>query len=324
MLRRCVRLPCAPSKGAVGAAWVKKTKLESTPEEAPSFSDADVDAALTRGPDSALEGAKVDSAIVAHEAVLKAVVEQQEKDYDGLDVRKPQTLANFDGYKPSSLSLGDQVRSVADFVSGHIAHHVTGEDWVKLFDLQRLEMDVVFFLWVIHLHLITRRANMVPVDVWGHRRDVTQELLYNMRMSWEQTAESLMGRPPLQRMRNFILDMYHVVAIGLEEALCHEGPGGDLAILSVLMRLMPLPRPEDLPMYTYYIIVHYIRFHQAMLDRTSDEAILKGNFHFLSPLDPCLARPYDEVEFDQMIRSWQAKVDDVENATAAEEAAKKE
>ena len=240
----------------------------------------------------------------AQEPLLMSVVAQQKEDYKGVDVRNPGSVQKFGGFKPSALTLGDKVRAVSDFISGAIAHHVLSQDWVKLFDLKQLEMDVVYFLWIIHLHLISRRAASVPVTSWSHRRHVLDELFHSMQLSWDQTAESVMGRPPLTRIREFVKDMYYVVAIGLEEALSHEGPGGDFAILSVLMRLIPLPRPEDLPMYTYYAIVHYIRFHIALLDRTDDEMVLKGNFHFVSPLDPIIARPYDEVALDEVIRGW--------------------
>ena len=245
--------------------------------------------------------------ITPHEAQLSAVSAHQREMYKGVDVREPSTVSKYDGTRPKSLSMQDKVQAVADFMSGNLAFQVMSPEWVKLFNLQHLELDVIYFLWVLHLHLIARRALSVSVDDWSRRREVMQEMLESMRTSWEQSCQSLMGRPPMFKIRHFILDMYYVVSCNLEEALSHEGPGADLAVLSVLMRLMPLPRPEDLSFYTYYALVHYIRFHIALLDRTPDEEIYKGNFHFLSPLDPVITRPYEEVPMDDVIRRWSAE-----------------
>eukprot|EP00759_Apiculatamorpha_spiralis_P000526 PhF_6_TR1017/c0_g1_i1/m.2040 len=297
-------------RNVVGLAWLnskQSSKPFSDPASSPSSDNNNDDSTSNKSitPASSIRSIdRVSYDVVAQEELLKAVVNQQKEDYKGIDVRDPTSVTQFDGWKPASLSMGDKVRAVSDFISGHIAHHVMAPDWSKLFDLKSLEMDVVYFLWVIHLHIVSRRAASVGIDDWAHRREVLQEMLHSMQSSWDQTAESLMGRPPLSRIREFVNDMYHVVAIGLEEALSHEGPGGDLALLSVLMRLIPLPRPEDLPMYTYYTIVHYIRFHIALLDRVADEEIFKGNFHFVSPLDPIIAKPYDAVALDEVIRGW--------------------
>mgnify|MGYP001569170343 CR=1 FL=1 len=240
------------------------------------------------------------------EALLADHVARQRKTYDGVDVRDPSTVSKYDGDKPRWITTGDQVRAVSEFISGHIAHHVALPAWQELFDLKHVEMDLMYWLWVLHLHMVSRRATSVPIAGWNRRREVLDELLYSMKLSWIHTSEEVMGRPPLSRIRSYIRDMYLVTACNLEEALMHDGPGGDLMLMSVLMKFCPLPRPEDVPMFTYYTLVHYVRFHVALLDRVSDEDIAKGNFNFLQPDDPSVFKRYADVDFDRVIRGWKA------------------
>lgn len=60
-------------------------------------------------------------------------------------------------------------------------------------------------------------------------------------------------------------------------------------------------------MYTYYTLVHYVRFHVALFDRIPDESIAKGNFNFLSPTHSAIFEPYSEVALDDVIRGWTAE-----------------
>lgn len=255
------------------------------------------------------------------EELLSSLVEHNAKMYEGLDVRDPNSMVHFDGEKPKWMTMGDQVRAVSEFLSGHLVHHIALEQWKTLFDLKYIEMDLVYWLYVLHLHLVSRRATSVKIESWHRRREVMEEMVFTMFESWAHTSEEIMGRPPLSKIRNYIKDMYYVTAVNFEEALLHDGPGADLMLFGFLVKFCPLPRPEDIPVYTYFNLVHYIRFHTALFDRIPDEMIAKGNFSFLAPDDPAITKPYSEVEFDEIIRSWRVG-DDEPSMEAAEESSK--
>lgn len=240
------------------------------------------------------------------EQLLKDCVEANTERYKGVDVRDPNSLAHYDGERPNPLTMtmGDKVRAVSEFISGHLAHQISLQEWSQLFDLENLEMDLIYWLYVLHIHIIARRATSTPIHQWSRRREVLEELSYTMFESWTHTAETVMGRPPLSKIRNYIKDMYYVVSVNLEEALQHDGPGADLMLMAVLIKFCPLPRPEDVPMYTYYQLVHYIRFHTALFDRIPDDQFSIGNFNFLNPKDPAIFQPYTTVELDEVIRGW--------------------
>eukprot|EP00758_Cryptobia_borreli_P003204 Tbor_TRINITY_DN3604_c0_g1::TRINITY_DN3604_c0_g1_i1::g.221::m.221 len=243
------------------------------------------------------------------EEVLQSLVKHNEDMYKGLDVTDPNSMVHFDGERPTWMTLGDQVRAVSEFISGHLVHHIALEAWKELFDLKYIEMDLVYWLYVIHLHIISRRATSVKIENWHRRREVMEEMLFTMFDSWAHTSEEIMGRPPLNKIRHYIKDMYYVTAVNFEEALLHDGPGADLMLFGFLVKFCPLPRPEDIPVYTYFNLVHYIRFHTALFDRIPDEMISKGNFSFLSPNDPAITKKYTEIEFDEVIRSWKVSED---------------
>lgn len=57
-------------------------------------------------------------------------------------------------------------------------------------------------------------------------------------------------------------------------------------------------------MYTYYTLVHYVRFHTALFDRIPDDTFAKGNFNFLNPTDTRIFEPYNEIDYDTIIREW--------------------
>ena len=234
------------------------------------------------------------------EELLESLVEHNAKMYDGLDVRDPSSMVHFDGERPKWMTMGDQVRAVSEFLSGHLVHHIALEQWKGLFDLKYIEMDLVYWLYVLHLHMVSRRATSVKIENWHRRREVMEEMVFTMFESWAHTSEEIMGRPPLNKIRHYIKDMYYVTAVNFEEALLHDGPGADLMLFGFLVKFCPLPRPEDIPVYTYFNLVHYIRFHTALFDRIPDEMIAKGNFSFLAPDDPAITKPYSEVEFDEI------------------------
>lgn len=241
------------------------------------------------------------------EALLSQVLSDLGERYKGIDVRDPSTLKEYEGESARSLTLGTQVKAVAEFISGHLAHHVSLQEWKVLFDLKHVEMDLTYWLYVLHVHMVSRRATSIPITKWSRRRETLEEVLYTMFDSWVHTSEEVMGRPPLSKIRHYIRDMYYVTATNLEEAMLHDGPGGDLMLLGVLVKFCPLPRPEDVPLYTYYTLVHYIRFHTALFDRMDDEQFSIGNFNFLPPNDPQIFQPYGEVELDEVIRQWAAE-----------------
>jgi hypothetical protein len=285
------------------SSWLAGAEWASIGTE---FKGVDSSKFLSRTPSGFLtERATTD--VQPAEELLSSYVEVITETYKGVDVRDPSTVSLYDGEKPSWLTMGDKVRAVSEFISGHIAHHVSLPEWQNVFDLKHMEMDVMYWLWVLHLHMVARRATSTKIDIWSRRREVLEELMLTMFASWSHTSEEVMGRPPLSKIRNYIKDMYYVTAVNLEEALMHDGPGGDLMLLGVLLKFCPLPRPEDIPMYTYYTLVHYVRFHIALLDRLSDEEVSKGNFNFLPPTDPAIFKPYSEVELDQVIRGWAAE-----------------
>ncbi|EPY22784.1 hypothetical protein STCU_08132 [Strigomonas culicis] len=165
-------------------------------------------------------------------------------------------------------------------------------------------MDLTYWLYVLHLHMISRRATSIPIESFARRREVLEELLMTMFDSWASTSEDIMGRPPLNKIKFYIRDMYYVTAVNFEEALLHDGAGADLMLLGFLMKFCPLPRPEDVPMFTYYTLVHYIRFHTALFDRIADADFAKGNFNFLSPTDPMVFEKYNAVQYDEVIKGW--------------------
>ncbi|CAD2218514.1 hypothetical protein AGDE_04948 [Angomonas deanei] len=224
--------------------------------------------------------------------------------YEGIDVRDPSSLAVYEGERPRWLTMGGQVRAVSEFISGHLCHHISLPEWKLLFDLQYAEMDLTYWLYVLHVHLVSRRATAIPIESFARRREVLEELLLTLFDSWASTSEDIMGRPPLNKIKYYIRDMYYVTAVNFEEALLHDGAGADLMLMGFLMKFCPLPRPEDVPMYTYYTLVHYIRFHTALFDRMSDESFAKGNFNFLSPTDPIIFEKYSEIAYDDVIKSW--------------------
>ena len=238
------------------------------------------------------------------EEVLQSLVAHNASMYEGLDVTDPKSMVHFDGEKPKWMTMGDQVRAVSEFISGHLVHHVSIQEWKELFDLKYIEMDLVYWLYVLHLHIVSRRSTSVKIETWHRRREVMEEMLFTMYDSWAHTSEEIMGRPPLSKIRHYIKDMYYVTAVNFEEALLHDGPGADLMLFGFLIKFCPLPRPEDVPVYTYFNLVHYIRFHVALFDRIPDEMISKGNFSFLKPNDPAITKKYSEVEFDEIIREW--------------------
>ncbi|KAG8341849.1 hypothetical protein TRVL_07324 [Trypanosoma vivax] len=240
------------------------------------------------------------------EELLQAIAAENEDRYNGVDVRDPSSMAVYEGSRPRWMTLGSQVRAVSEFISGHLCHHISIPEWKGLFDLQYTEMDLTYWLYVLHVHMVSRRATSIPIERFNRRREVLEEVLLTMFESWAMTSEDLMGRPPLNKIRFYIKDMYYVTALNFEETLMHDGPGADLMLLGFLMKFCPLPRPEDVPFYTYYSLVHYIRFHTALLDRIPDESIAKGNFNFLSPTDPRIFERYDEIAMDSVVRAWAA------------------
>ncbi len=291
----------------VGAEWA------SIGEE---FKSVSSDKFLKRVPEGFLTPrAQMD--VQPAEELLKDFIAVIDETYKGVDVRDPNTVSNRLDHgdnglakAPTWLTMGGQVRAVSEFISGHLAHQISLPIWQRIFDLKHMEMDLMYWLYVIHIHIVCRRATSVNIMTWGRRREVLEELVLTMYSSWAHTSEEVMGRPPLQKIRNYIKEMYLVTAINLDEALMHDGPGGDLAVLGVLVKFCPLPRPEDIPMYTYYTLVHYIRFHVALFDRISDEEFSKGNFNFFSPDDPAVFKPYSEVQFDEVIREWKVAAEE--------------
>lgn len=256
--------------------------------------------------------------VVASEKLLRTLVEENEERYKGIDVRDPTSMAVYEGERPRWMTLGSQVRAVSEFISGHLCHHVSLPEWKELFDLQYAEMDLTYWLYVLHLHMVSRRATSIPIEKFNRRREVLEEILLTMFDSWAATSEDIMGRPPLNKIRFYIKDMYYVTAVNFEEALLHDGAGADLMLMGFLMKFCPLPRPEDVPLYTYYALVHYVRFHIALFDRIPDESIAKGNFNFLSPTDHRIFERYDEIALDNVIRSWTVDADEKDGEKKSE------
>ncbi|KPI87530.1 hypothetical protein ABL78_3373 [Leptomonas seymouri] len=238
------------------------------------------------------------------EELLSKLVEENAQRYKGIDVRDPSSMAVYEGERPRWMTMGGQVRAVSEFISGHLCHHISLPEWKVLFDLEYAEMDLTYWLYVLHVHLVSRRATSIPIEKFNRRREVLEELLVTMFDSWSATSEDIMGRPPLNKIKYYIRDMYYVTAVNFEEALLHDGPGADMMLMGFLMKFCPLPRPEDVPMYTYYTLVHYVRFHTALFDRIPDEEFAKGNFNFLSPTDPVIFDKYSDIAYDEVIRGW--------------------
>ncbi|XQJ28697.1 hypothetical protein NXY56_004725 [Leishmania guyanensis] len=238
------------------------------------------------------------------EELLSKLVEENAERYKGIDVRDPSSMAIYEGERPRWMTMGGQVRAVSEFISGHLCHHISLSEWKDLFDLEYAEMDLTYWLYVLHIHLVSRRATSIPIERFNRRREVLEELLVTMFDGWAATSEDIMGRPPLNKIKYYIRDMYYVTAVNFEEALLHDGPGADMMLVGFLMKFCPLPRPEDVPMFTYYTLVHYVRFHTALFDRIPDEEFAKGNFNFLSPTDPLIFSQYSDIAYDEVIRGW--------------------
>ncbi|KAG5490422.1 hypothetical protein JKF63_00542 [Porcisia hertigi] len=238
------------------------------------------------------------------EQLLSKLVEENSERYKGIDVRDPSSMAIYEGQRPRWMTMGGQVRAVSEFISGHLCHHISLPEWKDLFDLEYAEMDLTYWLYVLHVHLVSRRATSIPIERFNRRREVLEELLVTMFDGWAATSEDIMGRPPLNKIKYYIRDMYYVTAVNFEEALLHDGPGADMMLMGFLMKFCPLPRPEDVPVFTYYTLVHYVRFHTALFDRIPDDDFAKGNFNFLSPTDPLIFDKYSDVAYDEVIRGW--------------------
>jgi hypothetical protein len=308
MLRRSLRRLCtaldhSAVTGSAGSGWMTGAAYASIGSE---FRSVDAEKFLLPKPDSFLSP-RATTDIMPAEELMSQFVEENEERYKGIDVRDPNSLAHYDGERPSWLTLGAQVTAVSEFISGHLTHHVALEEWKQLFDLKYAEMDLTYWLYVLHVHILARRATSVPIEKFNRRREVLEEVLLTMFDSWAYTSEDIMGRPPLQKIRFYIKDMYYVTAVNFEEALLHDGAGADLMLLGFLMKFCPLSRPEDIPIYTYYTLVHYIRFHVALFDRIPDESIAKGNFNFLPPTHAAIFEPYSDVALDDVIRGWTAE-----------------
>ena len=303
------------AKPTIATDWMVGAEWASIGDE---FKGVDPSKFLKRLPDGYLTPRATMDIQPAEElmADFLAVIEET---YKGVDVRDPNTVTRIEGEKPKWLTMGGKVRAVAEFISGHLAHQVSLPVWQEVFDLKHMEMDLMYWLWILHLHIVARRATSVKISAWSRRREVLEELSLTMYASWAHTSEEVMGRPPLSKIRNYVKDMYFVTAVNLEEALMHDGPGGDLALLGVLVKFCPLPRPEDIPLYTYYTLVHYMRFHMALFDRISDEEFSRGNFNFFSPRDPAIFKGYEECQMDEVVRAW--RVANAASADAAEAAA---
>jgi hypothetical protein len=297
--------PAQPPSAATG--WMVGAEWASIGDE---FKGVDSGKFLKRVPDGFLTPrAAMD--VQPAEALLSDFLAVINETYKDVDVRDPTTVAKRlevgeTSKTPTWLTRGGQVRAVGEFVSGHLAHQVSLPVWQNIFDLKYMEMDLMYWLYVIHVHIVCRRATSVRIDTWSRRREVMEELVLTMYASWRHTSEEVMGRPPLAKIRNYIKEMYFVTGVNLEEALMHDGPGGDLMLLGVLVKFCPLPRPEDIPLYSYYTLVHYVRFHIALFDRISDEEFSRGNFHFFSPDDPAVFKKYEDCAFDEVIREWSA------------------
>ncbi|CBH10083.1 hypothetical protein, conserved [Trypanosoma brucei gambiense DAL972] len=300
----------SPNAAAItsGSSWMTAAAWASLGSEFSSVSESKF---LQQVSDGFLTS-RATTDMMPAEQLLLSMVEENEERYKGVDVRDPSSMAVYEGERPRWMTLGGQVRAVSEFVSGHLCHHISLPAWKELFDLQYAEMDLTYWLYVLHVHMVSRRATSVPIEKFNRRREVLEEILLTMFDSWAATSEDVMGRPPLNKIRFYIKDMYYVTAVNFEEALLHDGPGADLMLLGFLMKFCPLPRPEDVPLYTYYSLVHYIRFHTALLDRIPDESIAKGNFNFLSPTDPRIFEQYSEVTLDQVIRSWTVEASEEE------------
>ncbi|ORC90195.1 uncharacterized protein TM35_000092450 [Trypanosoma theileri] len=302
---------CAHGGSAVGTAgpsWMTAAAWASLGDEFAGVAESK----FLRPAPAAFLSPRATTDVVPAEALLHEMVLESEERYRGIDVRDPTSMAVYEGERPRWMTLGSQVRAVSEFISGHLCHHISLQEWKALFDLQYAEMDLTYWLYVLHVHMVSRRATSIPIDKFNRRREVLEEILLTMFDSWAATSEDIMGRPPLNKIRFYIKDMYYVTAVNFEEALLHDGPGADLMLLGFLMKFCPLPRPEDVPLYTYYSLVHYIRFHTALLDRIPDESIAKGNFNFLSPTDPRVFERYDSVALDNIIRSWTVEGSDGE------------
>ncbi|EKG04642.1 hypothetical protein TCSYLVIO_004299 [Trypanosoma cruzi] len=301
ILRLCSsKQPGTTAPAAVGSSWMTAAAWASLGSE---FAGVSEDKFLRPRPDKFLTP-RATTDVAVSEELLQSMVEENEERYKGIDVRDPSSMAVYEGDRPRWMTLGSQVRAVSEFISGHLCHHISLPEWKALFDLQYAEMDLTYWLYVLHVHMVSRRATSIPIEKFNRRREVLEEILLTMFESWAATSEDIMGRPPLNKIRFYIKDMYYVTAVNFEEALLHDGAGADLMLLGFLMKFCPLPRPEDVPLYTYYSLVHYVRFHTALLDRIPDDLIAKGNFNFLSPTDPRIFERYDDVALDRVIRSW--------------------
>ncbi|KAK7200055.1 hypothetical protein NESM_000055000 [Novymonas esmeraldas] len=295
--------PAAPAAAAAGtatASWMAGAAWASLGSE---FKGVAEDKFLRAVPDQFLTP-RATTDIQAAEELLSKVVAENEERYAGIDVRDPSSMAVYEGERPRWMTMGGQVRAVSEFISGHLCHHISLPEWKALFDLEYAEMDLTYWLYVLHVHLVSRRATSIPIDKFNRRREVLEELLVTMFDSWAATSEDIMGRPPLNKIKYYIRDMYYVTAVNFEEALLHDGPGADMMLMGFLMKFCPLPRPEDVPVFTYYTLVHYVRFHTALFDRIPDEVFAKGNFNFLSPTDPLIFDRYSDVAYDEVIRGW--------------------
>ncbi|KAG5499013.1 hypothetical protein GH5_03711 [Leishmania sp. Ghana 2012 LV757] len=303
---------CSPIATSASTSWMAGAAWASLGSEFKSVAEEKF---LKPVPDRFLTPRATTDIQPAEELLTKLVAENAER-YKGIDVRDPSSMAIYEGERPRWMTMGGQVRAVSEFISGHLCHHISLPEWKDLFDLEYAEMDLTYWLYVLHVHLVSRRATSIPIDKFNRRREVLEELLMTMFDGWAATSEDIMGRPPLNKIKYYIRDMYYVTAVNFEEALLHDGPGADMMLMGFLMKFCPLPRPEDVPMFTYYTLVHYVRFHTALFDRIPDEEFAKGNFNFLSPTDPLIFSKYSDVAYDEVIRGWTVE-EEVGDADAA-------
>ncbi|GET90416.1 hypothetical protein, conserved [Leishmania tarentolae] len=290
----------SPVAAPVSTSWMAGAAWASLSSEFKSVAE---DKFLKPIPDQFLTP-RATTDIQPAEALLSKLVEENAERYKGIDVRDPSSMAVYEGERPRWMTMGGQVRAVSEFISGHLCHHISLPEWKDLFDLEYAEMDLTYWLYVLHVHIVSRRATSIPIEKFNRRREVLEELLVTMFDGWAATSEDIMGRPPLNKIKYYIRDMYYVTAVNFEESLLHDGPGADMMLMGFLMKFCPLPRPEDVPMFTYYTLVHYVRFHTALFDRIPDEEFAKGNFNFLGPTDPLIFSKYSDIAYDEVIRGW--------------------
>ena len=200
---------------------------------------------------------------------------------------------------PSSNSFDPQ--AVSFMLSDRITQHGMAPQWEELFDITSCTAEMRSWLWQLHAVMVERRFEDA-----GLSKGKLKRLCCALQRRIEEGEAALNSRSgsASPSKRRFPREDVSAVVNEALDSVVHR----DLALLAALLQSCPLPRPDDVPLYAYYSLVHYIRFHVGLFSCLSNEEVLSGRFHFLLPDERAIFEEYGSVQLDQVGLQWKADI----------------